>query len=141
MQIFVSPAMKMKKNKYIILFLIIFMVSQLISYFFFDHNPVLNKRIIFGLFGSNLPSIFITTITISIILYYFSKIKATYQIGVIIMISGAFSNLVDRLVHGGVRDYIKVPFLPEFNIADIFIVFGIILSLIVFLSENYKKSR
>jgi signal peptidase II len=43
-----------------------------------------------------------------------------------LLIGGALGNLVDRLVHGGVTDFIKLPLWPAFNIADIAITVGVI---------------
>lgn len=42
----------------------------------------------------------------------------------IIILSGAISNIIDRLVFGCVIDFIDVHVWPVFNMADIFIVFG-----------------
>lgn len=42
------------------------------------------------------------------------------------LIGGAVGNLIDRLVHGGVTDFIKLPLWPAFNVADISITFGVL---------------
>ena len=42
------------------------------------------------------------------------------------LIGGAVGNLVDRLVHGAVTDFIKFPLWPAFNVADISITFGVL---------------
>lgn len=39
---------------------------------------------------------------------------------------GAFSNLIDRWLYGGVIDYIQIWILPVFNIADVMIVAGLL---------------
>lgn len=43
-----------------------------------------------------------------------------------LLIGGALGNLIDRLVHGAVTDFIKLPFWPAFNVADIAITFGVL---------------
>ncbi len=43
-----------------------------------------------------------------------------------LIVIGAFSNLLDRLQYGFVIDFIDVPFWSVFNLADAYIVFGII---------------
>ena len=46
------------------------------------------------------------------------------------VISGGVSNLIDRLVRGNVVDYIDINAIisyPVFNIADVFIVLGVML--------------
>lgn len=46
--------------------------------------------------------------------------------------SGATSNLLDRLWHGAVLDFIDIHSWPVFNIADVAITFGAALALIAF---------
>jgi signal peptidase II len=47
------------------------------------------------------------------------------------LIGGAISNLVDRLRIGEVRDFIKLPHWPAFNVADISITVGVVVLLLV----------
>lgn len=59
----------------------------------------------------------------------------------LVIISGALSNMYDRIVFGGVIDFIcfhiKCWIFPVFNVADIFIFCGVILH--VFYSICYEK--
>jgi len=48
----------------------------------------------------------------------------------ILILSGAVSNIVDRLRFGCVVDFIDLKFWPVFNLADIFIVLGAIFLLV-----------
>jgi signal peptidase II len=48
-----------------------------------------------------------------------------------LLVGGAIGNLIDRLVHGAVTDFIKLPFWPAFNIADMSITFGVLVLLYV----------
>jgi signal peptidase II len=41
------------------------------------------------------------------------------------LIGGAVGNLIDRLVHGAVTDFIKPPAWPAFNLADMSITLGV----------------
>jgi signal peptidase II len=43
-----------------------------------------------------------------------------------LLIGGALGNLIDRLIHGAVTDFIKLPDWPAFNVADIAITAGVI---------------
>jgi signal peptidase II len=43
-----------------------------------------------------------------------------------LLVGGALGNLIDRLGHGGVTDFIKLPLWPAFNVADIAITVGVI---------------
>ena len=42
------------------------------------------------------------------------------------LIGGALGNLIDRLAHGSVTDFIKLPHWPAFNVADMSITFGVL---------------
>ena len=56
--------------------------------------------------------------------------------GVVVMIlSGALGNCIDRILYGSVTDFITFIFIdfPIFNLADIFIVVGMIAIMIIFL--------
>ena len=48
-----------------------------------------------------------------------------------LVVGGALGNLYDRLTHGQVTDFIKVPYWPAFNVADIAITCGVILLILV----------
>ncbi len=93
-------------------------------------------------FGLNLPKIIIISLTIIIILflfYYFlenikkNKYSNTFFIGLIII--GALSNLIDRIVYQGVIDFIQISIWPNFNLADTYISLGALFFLII----NIKK--
>lgn len=42
------------------------------------------------------------------------------------LVGGAVGNLIDRLALGAVIDFIKLPFWPAFNVADMSITFGVL---------------
>jgi len=51
-------------------------------------------------------------------------------VGLILSIAGGVSNLIDRVSLGFVRDFIALaPWLPIFNVADVFVVGGVLLIL------------
>ncbi len=43
-----------------------------------------------------------------------------------LLVGGAIGNLIDRLAHGSVTDFIKLPLWPAFNVADTSITFGVL---------------
>jgi signal peptidase II len=43
-----------------------------------------------------------------------------------LLVGGAVGNLIDRVAHGAVTDFIKLPFWPAFNVADMAITFGVL---------------
>ncbi|MCB9802952.1 signal peptidase II [Candidatus Nomurabacteria bacterium] len=53
-----------------------------------------------------------------------------------LIIIGAFSNILDRLIYGGVIDFINLPYWPIFNLSDSYITIGVF-CLIIF--ELKKK--
>lgn len=52
---------------------------------------------------------------------------------IILIFSGAFSNLIDRIWHGCIIDFINLGFGPVFNLADFFISLGAIMLIIAHL--------
>ena len=114
---------------------------------FFSIFLVWNKGIGFGLFSFeqsyiyNVISLFIFLINLIIIfLIYKEKNPKTYYLAIIL--GGSFGNLFDRYYYSAVPDFIDLNYKGYhwfiFNVADIFITFGIIC---LILSEflNYKK--
>jgi len=57
--------------------------------------------------------------------------------GILLIISGAFSNILDRLYFGCVIDFIQLPYWPAFNLADAFIVIGVIISVVKILNSKF----
>ena len=43
-----------------------------------------------------------------------------------LLIGGAIGNLIDRVAHDAVTDFIKLPHWPAFNVADMSITFGVL---------------
>lgn len=63
-----------------------------------------------------------------LILFFEYKQKNTFNIlGLTFIILGSLSNLVDRLLWGAVIDYIDLKYYSVFNLADVMIVFGVII--------------
>ncbi len=60
-----------------------------------------------------------------------------------VIFSGTISNLVDRIIFGGVRDFISFRFIhfAIFNIADVAIVLGVIVLAIYILIKSIKKDK
>ena len=65
---------------------------------------------------------------------YFAK-QNNWHYSLLLVLSGAISNIIDRLIHGCVIDFINIGNFPTFNFADICISFGIVL----FLIQSYSK--
>ena len=74
---------------------------------------------------------------IVVLLLIFGKMRTMTRVGLSMMLGGAVSNLVERLVWGHVIDWIPVPLLPlKFNLSDAFIALG---AVIVFIMLNSPR--
>ena len=110
---------------------------------FFNFTHIRNSGVAFGLFASQqseykaLMFIAISTIAIIAILVIFHqtpKEKKMVQTGLILIFSGAIGNLIDRILHGEVIDFVDFfinrSHFPAFNIADSCITVGVIMMVI-----------
>lgn len=50
----------------------------------------------------------------------------TGTVAAALIVGGAIGNLIDRVVQGGVTDFLDLPLLPPCNVADVAITFGAI---------------
>lgn len=58
--------------------------------------------------------------------------KKLSQIALCLLIGGGAGNVIDRILHGYVVDYISVGLWPVFNLADAFLTIGIFIILIFY---------
>ena len=105
----------------------------------FSLTYVENYGAAWGIFSDNNWIILVLTpilVTLIILyLYKFSKNKLEYISGGLI-IGGAIGNYLDRIVRGYVVDFFDVKIWPVFNVADIGIVVGCIVMIILFILEG-----
>jgi signal peptidase II len=57
-----------------------------------------------------------------------------------LLLGGAIGNLIDRVAHGSVTDFIKLPLWPAFNVADMAITFGVLALLYVLEGPSGRSS-
>jgi signal peptidase II len=63
------------------------------------------------------------------------------RVGLALMLGGAVGNLIDRVAHGRVVDFIKVPNWPAFNVADSAITIGVLCLLwAIFMETSEERS-
>lgn len=130
----------MKKEYFVFLVsLIVIIIDQLAKYFakginiaiidnFFYLKYTTNTGAAFGILKDyNLALIFFSIIILGIVLFYFDKIpnKRYVLFSVGLFTGGLLGNLIDRIAHGYVNDFIFFTIWPSFNIADISICFGV----------------
>lgn len=91
---------------------------------------VQNPGIAFGYFAGFTPIIgLITAIVLVGLVGYFARAGAMHRLAPLalgLIAGGSASNLVDRLRLGYVTDYLSIPYWPSFNLADCFIVAGLV---------------
>lgn len=100
-----------------------------------------NKGAAWGIFsGKQLFLIILTSLIIIGLFIYLlrlpqNKASRWYKIAFTMIIGGAIGNLIDRISLNYVRDFIyfKLIDFPIFNVADIFVVCGVILLMLVIL--------
>jgi len=63
--------------------------------------------------------------------------KKLSQASILLILAGAISNFMDRLTVGSVTDFISFNFWPSFNLADIFIVVGVLMIIVFY--KSVKK--
>lgn len=144
----------MNKRKSLAIIFLIIIIDQLTKFLMIGKQITLipgllqlkyaqNTGMAFGLGSNKLWLITIINITVIIILIYVLIKYKLAQIPLTLIISGAISNLIDRIFKGYVIDFVKVELFdfPTFNIADIFIVLGTILLIIFIIKGDFKYGR
>jgi signal peptidase II len=96
-------------------------------------NPGLSFGLDFGKF--NLLIILIATV---LFLVYLSKQRSSA--GAIFVVAGAAANILDRLRLGYVRDFWDVGLNFTFNLADLFVLIGLVLILLRSENSNQEQS-
>lgn len=104
---------------------------------------VRNSGVAFGfLSGGGVVVLACTLVALAALVLYFFRHPARRGLWIPtgLLLGGAIGNLVDRLMHGSVTDFIKLPHWPAFNIADVAITVGV-LTLVFVLERGAAKSR
>ena len=95
----------------------------------FKIEYVTNTGIAFGLFqGNNAVLTIVSLIAVAFLFFYGIRAKAESDaLAAAIMLGGTAGNLIDRLLRGGVVDYVTVRGIPTFNLADSALTIGVAL--------------
>lgn len=106
-------------------------------------HHVQNSGIAFGLFASATPVVTVlTAIAVGWMLWFFARAGARHPVLPValgLLIGGSASNLIDRVRLGHVTDFIDLGFWPAFNLADAFIVSGVVILLVALLAADRRK--
>jgi len=116
---------------------------------FLDLTHIHNYGISFGLFAGIIDAkiiIIIGSIVTLFFIYILLKSRDIFEKwALLLVISGAISNILDRALNNYVLDFIylhyKDFYWPAFNFADIYITFGIMMILIKLVKEMIYKSK
>jgi signal peptidase II len=116
---------------------------------FFDLEKAENFGIVFGVKAPPAITMLVSAAATAIILWYLMTPKgrpAVVQVYLGCILTGVIGNLYDRLAFGYVRDfallYVGEHRWPNFNLADAFILIGVVLAMVQFiLTEEPSKKK
>ncbi len=151
-----------KENiKSIISVIILIIIDQIIKFFiakyyindiiiinnFLKLTYLTNTGAALGILSNNM--IFLIIISILLIWYVLKEIikssNKLNKVSLLLILSGALGNLIDRIFRGYVIDYISFTLLnremPIFNFADILITFGILILLYIIIKEGKHDKK
>ena len=143
------------KLKHYIIGTIIVIIDQLSKFLVIDKNISIIPNFIefnytqntggaFGIGRINFILIISIIIIIGIIVFLIKEnTKITNYIPFVLLLSGSIGNLIDRIFKGYVIDFIDINILdfPNFNIADISIVSGVIVLLYIILLKSTNDNE
>ena len=118
-------------------------IPELENIFRITHTS--NTGVAFGLFqnGNTIFAIFAVIVTIAIIIYN-SKLELGHKLlrlALGLQVGGALGNLIDRIRQGYVTDFVDIGPWPVWNIADLAIVSGTILLVLIMFQEERQEKR
>jgi signal peptidase II len=103
-----------------------------------------NTGVAFSLLsGGGTPVLVLTLAALALLIGYFLRRpdRPWLWLPTGMLTGGALGNLIDRIANGAVTDFIKLPYWPAFNFADMSITFGVLLLLWVLERPSAKESR
>ena len=114
---------------------------------FFSILFVKNTGAAFSILENNTIFLILLSVVFVVILdRYIKKENNFSKLSVLslgLLLGGIFGNLIDRIIHHGVIDYLSFTFFkysfPIFNLADIAITVGVFLLIISMIIDNKKK--
>lgn len=111
----------------------------------FSIHYVRNTGIAFGLFSSATSIVIVlTAVAVGCMLVYFARSGQRHPllpVALGFVLGGSVSNLVDRVRLGYVTDFLDLEYWPAFNLADTFIVVGVGLLFLSFVSADRTSAR
>lgn len=91
---------------------------------------VKNTNLAFGVSWPGVMAMIVMLVVLCVLIFMLREtLRAkNYRSGffLALILIGAVSNIVDRLMYGGVIDFLALPYWPIFNLADVYITVGIV---------------
>lgn len=109
-----------------------------------------NTGVALGIAGNNpflaiIMQLVVLTFVIRFLRLQYSRMNLGTKVALTFILAGGTSNLVDRILYGAVIDYIDVsaiiPNFPAFNLADTYIVVGLLLFIISFAVYGVTQAK
>jgi signal peptidase II len=97
-----------------------------------------NEGVAFGLaHGGGIVLVAISLVAMGVVIWLFSRdpTRTGMWVATGLLTGGAVGNLIDRVRHGHVTDFIELPHWPPFNLADCGITCGVVLLLVIYIRE------
>ena len=107
----------------------------------FSITYIENKGAAFGLGEGNAFVFILVAVLVSVIMiYYYKKQEKNFwlSLGVSLILSGAWGNLIDRVMKSSVTDMFNFHIWPVFNIADIAVCLGCFFFILYIFKEPNK---
>jgi signal peptidase II len=106
----------------------------------FHFHLVKNTGLAFSLNFSLLPNLILVTLGLAYFAFYYFRrrlhVSFLGELMFVFIFAGAISNLIDRVYLGYVRDFIDFGWGFTFNLADVFVVIGILM--VIYLQDGDK---
>jgi signal peptidase II len=102
-----------------------------------------NSGVAFGFFAGGGVLVLVLTLTAVTALIVYFLLRPTRPwlwLPTGLLVGGALGNLIDRLAHGYVTDFIKLPAWPAFNLSDMAITVGVLSLLYVLEGAPSKRA-
>lgn len=103
-----------------------------------------NNGVAFGLAGgAGLKLVLVTAAALGVVAYLFSRNprRPWMWVAVGLVAGGALGNLLDRIRHDAVTDFVAVGSWPPFNLADVAITLGVLLFVLIYLRDAETSSE
>lgn len=128
----------------LIISIILILISQAANYIavhYFSDLTSINPIASWGISAPTVVIYILTAIAFIFVILIGNITKPRWPIPIFLILAGGISNLIDRIIYGGVVDYFDIKIIPIFNIADILISIGVIWLVILILVQSTAQNQ